>query len=299
MAVMRSVLYVPGNSEKMVGKAATIPADIVTFDLEDSVPASEKEVARTLVSSRIPSAGAGGSDVYVRLNDWETPWTNDDLEAVVVPGLHGVTLAKCRHPRDVVRLAYKLEELENRRGMEVGSVKISVLLETAKSVIHAYESCCASERVVSAIFGAVDYTTDMRVKLTKEGKEQAYAREHIAVAARAAGVTAIDCPYIWIRDLEGFEQNVLEGISLGYEGKMLDHPIQVEPSNRLYAPSEPEVKRAAAVVEVFEREGIAKGKAAIAFEDEMVDTPVYVAAKKLLLRHEEIVAKEAAKGASA
>ena len=101
MAVMRSVLYVPGNSEKMIGKAASIPADIVTLDLEDSVPASEKEAARTIVGGRILSAGAGGSDVYVRINDWETPWTNGDLEAVVVAGLHGVTLAKCRHPRDV------------------------------------------------------------------------------------------------------------------------------------------------------------------------------------------------------
>ena len=92
--------------------------------------------------------------------------------------------------------------------------------------------------------------------------------------------------------------NVLEGIIFGYEGKMLDHPIQVEASNRLYSPSPPDVERAAAVVKLFESEAIAKGKAAISFEDEMIDTPVYVAAKGILRRHEEIAAKEESRGTS-
>ena len=200
MAVMRSVLYVPGNNEKMIAKAPSIPADIITLDLEDSVPPAEKANAREMAAANLEAAGSGGSEVYVRINNWETLMTDDDLEAIVHEGLHGVTLAKCGHPDDV-----KPPGLEARRARApprdwtIGSIKISLLLETAKGVINAYPSCAASPRVVSAIFGAVDYTKDMRVKLTSEGEEQNYARRHVAVAARAAGVSPSTLPSSPIR----------------------------------------------------------------------------------------------------
>lgn len=104
MAVMRSIMYVPGNNPKMVEKAPSIPADIITLDLEDSVPPSEKEAARKLVAEKLKYAGSGGAQVYVRINNWETEMTNDDLEAVVWEDLDGVTLAKTGHPDDVKRL---------------------------------------------------------------------------------------------------------------------------------------------------------------------------------------------------
>ena len=191
MAVMRSIMYVPGNNPKMVEKAPSIPADIITLDLEDSVPPSEKEAARKLVAEKLKYAGSGGAQVYVRINNWETEMTNDDLEAVVWEGLDGVTLAKTGHPDDVKRLDWKLEELERRRGIPVGTVKISMLLETAKGIMNAYECCMASSRNVNAIFGAVDYCRDMRVKLTSEAVEQMWGRAKMAIAARAAGIVAI------------------------------------------------------------------------------------------------------------
>ena len=167
MAVMRSIFYVPGNNPKFIEKAPTIPADIITLDLEDAVPPSEKENARKMIVEnmhKIAKESVSGAEIYVRINNWETEMTNDDLEAVVQPGLNGVTLAKTGHPDDVKRLAWKLEELERRRGMEIGSVKISMLLETAKGIMNAYECCMASPRNVNAIFGAVDYCRDMHVK---------------------------------------------------------------------------------------------------------------------------------------
>jgi citrate lyase subunit beta/citryl-CoA lyase len=293
MAVMRSVQYVPGNNEKMVAKAPSIPADIITLDLEDSVPPAEKPRAREVVAANLAAAGAGGAEVYVRINNWETEMTDDDLEAIVHPGLHGVTLAKCGHPDNVRRLDWKLEELERRRGMEIGSVKVSLLLETAKGVIFAYDSCAASPRVVSAIFGAVDFTKDMRVKLTSEGEEQKYARRHVAVAARAAGVIAIDAPFVAYQDMEAFEANVRDGRQMGYEGRMIIHPSQVPVCNRLYAPDPADVEWAEGVVTAFEEEAIAKGTAAISLNGKMVDTPVYENAKAILAAQREIEAKEA------
>ena len=186
MPVMRSVFYVPGNNDKMIAKAPTTPADIITLDLEDSVPPAEKPKAREMVRENLKFAGSGGSTIYVRINNWETLMTNDDLEAIVHEGLSGVCLAKTGGPDHVQRLEWKLEELERRRGLPVGKIAIQLLIETAKGVINAYPSAISSKRVNSLIFGAVDYTKDMRVKLTSEGVEQFHARSHTAVAARAA-----------------------------------------------------------------------------------------------------------------
>lgn len=298
MAVMRSILYIPGNNEKMVSKAPTFPCDIVTLDLEDSVPPAEKPKAREIVRENLKYAGQGGAEVYVRINNWETLLTNDDLEAIVHEGLHGVCLAKCGGPDHVRRLDWKLEELERRRGLPVGSIKVQLLIETAKGVINAYPSAIESPRVNSLIFGAVDYTKDMRVKLTTEGEELKYARAHTAVAARAAGCIAIDCPFVAFQDIEAFEKDTAYGRTLGYEGRMLIHPNQIEPANRIYTPQPEDVEWAQGVVEAFEKEALAKGLAAISYKGKMVDTPVYENARTILAIMEEIKAKEAKRKAS-
>jgi citrate lyase subunit beta/citryl-CoA lyase len=246
------------------------------------VPPAEKEKARQMVRENLKLAGSGGSVVYVRINNWETQMTNDDLEAVVYPGLSGVCLAKTGHPDDVKRLDWKLDELERRRNIPLGTVAIQLLCETAKGTINAYGSAMASPRVNSLIFGAVDYTKDMRVKITSEGDEQLYARFHIACAARAAGRIAIDCPFVAYTDMEGYEKSVLEGKQMGYEGRMLIHPSQIGPSNKLYTPSAEDVEWARGVVKTFEEEGIAKGTAAVSYKGKMVDTPVYDNARTIL-----------------
>ncbi|MBW1668366.1 MAG: CoA ester lyase [Deltaproteobacteria bacterium] len=295
MTVMRSVFYVPGNNEKMVSKAPEIKADVLTLDLEDSVPPAEKPKAREMIREYLKTQRANQYSpyLYVRVNNWETLMTNDDLEAIVYPGLDGVCLAKCGEPDNVRRLDWKLEELEQRRGIEVGSIAIQLLIETAKGVINAYPSATASPRVNSLIFGAVDYTKDMRVTLTSEGQEQLYARFHTAVAARAAGCVAIDCPFVAYKDVEAYKKSTLEGRQMGYEGRMLIHPSQIEPSHEIYTPSEEDVKWAEGVKKVFEEEGIAKGAAAVSYQGKMVDTPVYENALQILKTMEEIRAAEA------
>jgi citrate lyase subunit beta/citryl-CoA lyase len=177
--------------------------------------------------------------------------------------------------------------------LKVGSVAIQLLIETAKGVMNAYPSSIASKRVSSLIFGAVDYTKDMRVKLTDEGEEQKYARAHTAVAARAAGCIAIDCPFVNFKDTEAFEKSTRYGRQLGYEGRMLIHPGQIEPSHKIYTPDTEDVEWAKGVVKVFEEEGIAKGSAAVSYKGKMVDTPVYENARTILAIVAEIVAFDA------
>ncbi|OPX37718.1 MAG: CoA ester lyase [Desulfobacteraceae bacterium 4484_190.2] len=295
MTVMRSVFYVPGNNEKMVGKGPEITADLLTLDLEDSVPPAEKSKAREMIREYLNTQRKKqfSPSLYVRINNWETQMTNDDLEAIVYPGLNGVCLAKCGSAENVQRLDWKLEELEQRRGLEAGSVAIQLLIETAKGVINAYPAAAASPRVNSLIFGAVDYTKDMRVTLTSEGLEQLYARFHTAVAARAAGCVAIDCPFVAFQDMDGYKKSTQEGRQMGYEGRMLIHPSQIEPSHEIYTPSPEDVDWAEGVKKIFEEEGIAKGAAAVAYKGKMVDTPVYENALQILRTMEEIRAAEA------
>jgi citrate lyase subunit beta / citryl-CoA lyase len=289
MAVMRSVMYVPGNREDMIAKIPGMPADVITLDLEDSVPPAEKQKAREISAKNLKFAGSAGSAVFVRINNWETGMTNDDCEAAVYEGLAALCLAKCGHPDDVKRLDWKLDELERRRGLKPGSIQIQLLIETAKGMMNAYPSAIASKRVNSLIFGAVDYTTDMRITLNQPiGEETKWAKARVACAARAAGVLAVDCPYMSFKDTEGFEKDTIYGHNLGYEGRMLIHPSQVEPSNRIYAPDPEKVEWAKAVVEIFEKEGIAKGSAAVSYKNKMVDTPVYIGAKQILQTMKEI-----------
>jgi len=294
MPVMRSVFYTPSNNEKMVGKAPEILCDVLTLDLEDSVPPAEKPKGRVMVQEYLKANREKqlAPALYVRVNNWETQMTNDDLEAIVHPGLDGVCLAKCGSADNVKRLDWKLEELEQRRGMKVGSVAIQLLIETAKGVMNAYPAASASPRVNSLIFGAVDFTKDMRVTLTSEGQEQLYARFHTAVAARAAGCVAIDCPFVNISDVEAFKKSTREGRQMGYEGRMLIHPSQIAPSHEIYTPSAADVEWAEGVKKVFEEEGIAKGSAAVSYKGKMVDTPVYENALQILRTMEEIKAAE-------
>lgn len=293
MPVLRSVMYVPGNKEEMLGKIPRLTSDVITIDLEDSVPPAEKEKARGLAHSHLKMAADTGADVYVRLNNWETGMTNADCEAVVDKGLNAVCLAKCGGPDDVKRLHWKLEEMEQKNGLEPGSIQIQLLIETAKGMMNVYEAALASPRVSSLIFGAVDFTTDMRVTLTQpNGQEQEWGRARMACAARAAGLIAIDCPYVAFKDTEGFEEDTRYGRQLGYEGRMLIHPSQIEPAHKIYSPAPERVEWAKAVVKVFEEEGIAKGSAAVTLNGHMVDTPVYLNAKQILDAITQIEEKE-------
>jgi citrate lyase subunit beta/citryl-CoA lyase len=293
MTVMRSVFYVPANREEFIAKIPNIVADVITLDLEDSVPPAEKQKAREIAHKNLKFASSSGADVFVRVNNWETKLTNADCEAVVDEGLAAICLAKCGGPDDVKRLDWKLEEMEQKRGLKTGSIQIQLLIETAKGMMNVYESALASKRVNSLIFGAVDYTTDMRVPLNQPmGEEQKWARARMACAARAAGVLAIDCPYASYKDIEGFEKDTEYGRGLGFEGRMLIHPSQIEPSHRIYSPAPDRVEWAKQVVKVFEEEGIAKGSASVSFQGKMVDTPVYIGAKKILETMAEIEAKK-------
>lgn len=295
MAVRRTDLYLPANSEKFILKAPTLGADVITLDMEDAVPPAEKETARKMVREHIKEMSVHGSEAWVRINAWDTGLTMDDLNAVVIEGLDGITLPKCSGADDVKRLDFIVTDLEEKRGLPVGKIKLAILIETAIGVMNVDEAVFASDRLVAVIFGAVDYTRDMRVTRTDTAEEQIYARAKIGVAARAAGLVAEDAPFPSYKDDAAFEYNTKTGAQLGFEGRQIIHPSQIPIAERVYSPDPERVAWARKVTKAFEEEGIAKGSASVPVDGQMVDTPVYINAKNVLERAEEVMAKDALK----
>lgn len=280
--MMRSVLTLPVVVPRFIEKAPGAGADVICLDIEDSVPPAEKERARELAAAALASIPEGPYAKFVRVNGPATGLMEDDLAAVVRPGLAGVVISKADSAELVRAADDRLSALEPQRGIEAGSIAVVPLIETARGVVKCLDICEASPRVRAAIFGAEDYATDLGIARTEAGDEVLWARTKVAVECHAAGVIPIDTPDPDYTDEAHLEREMAAARALGYRGKLVIHPTQVAIANRVFMPSEEEVAEARVIVEVFEREGIAKGVAAIPLDGRMVDTPIYLRAKRLL-----------------
>jgi citrate lyase subunit beta/citryl-CoA lyase len=282
---LRSILFVPGNRPRMLEKARMLLADAVILDLEDAVPPGEKTAARAMVRQAL-EAGFYEPRVILRVNAFSTGLAEMDLEEAFAAGVDAVCLPKANTASDVEKLAVLLAPLEQERGLPVGSVGILLMVETAQGVLNAREMACAGSgpgfrRVQALCLGGEDLCADLGAVRTKEGAEIAYTRAHLVLAARAAGVTAIDTVYTDLADQEGLQAEARQSRQLGYSGKLLIHPAQIEPVHRAFALSEEEVDHACRVVAAFEA-GEAEGRGVIVVDGRMIDAPVVARAREIL-----------------
>lgn len=291
MDLHRSLIFVPGIRENMLEKAQTFAADVVVLDLEDSVPPGDKAAARDLVQQHVPRLVAAGQTVHVRVNGLPSGLTRDDLAAVVCPELSGVALPKAQSPQDIRDIDVLLREQELGQEVTPGTVVLIPAIESARGLLSCEEICRASSRLVGISLGADDYTADLGVHRTREGHELTYARQVIATCCAASGLLALDTPYDDFRDEEGLIAETEWVKSLGFKGKYLIHPSQIEPVNRVFRPSEVEVAEARRIVEAFE-EAEAQGLGSIQLEGRMVDRPVALRAEQLIAVAEAIEARE-------
>ena len=278
---------------RMIAKAATLPADAIILDLEDAVPLPDKATARIMTRDSIKGVKLGGSYVFVRVNALTTNLTAEDLKFVTVEGLDGLMLAKTETKSDIVELDSMLEETEKGGGLEPRSLKVVPLIESAKGVINAYEIASASERIIAVAFGAGDYYRDLGrgASFSPEQTELLYARSQIVNCSVAAGVQAIDTVFFGLlTDREGLMKETMLALQLGFKGKLLIHPTQIEPVNKAFSPSPDEAEYARRVVEAFE-EAQARGLGATSFEGKMIDYMNYKQAKDLV-RLVEFIAEE-------
>ncbi|MBF8303661.1 MAG: citrate lyase subunit beta [Dehalococcoidia bacterium] len=278
---LRSLLFVPGNQPPKIEKARNLAPDILVLDLEDSVPPAEKPKARDIVSSLLPTMVKQGRGLFVRINPLISGLAEAEIDAVVQPGLDGISLPKVNTPDDIITAVNMIELREKAVGLKPGSIRLLPWIETARSILHAEEIARASTRIVALAFGADDYALDMNIVRSPEGKELLLPKGLLAIAARAAGVVAVDGIYANFRDEDGLLGEARLARQLGFAGKFLIHPAQISPVNRIFAPSDAEVEQAKKIVTAFEA-AVAGGVAVTVVDGEMVDTPVAERAKKLL-----------------
>ena len=284
MPLARSFLYVPANREKFLDKAIGLPADAFIFDLEDSVPAAEKADARAGVRAYAPKFL--GNRVWVRVNGLDSGLATDDLDAIIgVAGLAGVFLPKVETRDEVMRWAAMIGAIEQARGITPGATKVVLSIESARGVLNAYDMAIAAERVVSLTFGGAqdgDLNTDLGCAWSIDGPEMLHARSHTLLAARAARFdTPLDGVFANVRDADGFERDTALSRRLGYRGRKLIHPSQIEPCNRLYRPSAAELDYYARVLEAFDQ-ALAQGSASTTLDGRMIDAAMANAARRVL-----------------
>ena len=265
----------------MLEKALGLRPDVYIPDLEDSVPVEEKTNARDVTASRLADLAGAGPLIVPRINSLDTGLLEDDLAAVVGPHIFGVSVGKIQSPGDVERIGSIIAGLEKKAKLEVGRIRLVPWIETAIAIVDAYRICASSPRIVGVAFGAEDYTNDMGIERTQSDAEILYPRSVIAVAARAAGVLALDTPFFGFRDPDGLRKDAGTARSLGFRGKFAIHPAQIEIISETFSPSSAEIEQARRVVSAFE-EAKQKGRGSTSLDGQVVDVPVVRRAEQLL-----------------
>jgi citrate lyase subunit beta/citryl-CoA lyase len=281
---IRTALFVPGNRPERIEKAFNTEADVVIIDLEDAVPISEKDISRSFVREKV--AQFSDRMMLVRVNALGTAFIEGDLEEAIVEGVNGIVLPKVEKPDDIREISRLLCALEAKKALPEGSVLLFPLIESGAALQHVYEILSAKtepERIYTALFGAADYTLDMGMEMTMEGTELFYARCRISVACRAAGIAPpIDTPFmIDLKDMEALISDAKRAKALGFQGKLVIHPRQIEPCNRIFSPTPEEIAGAEKIVRAFE-EAEAAGTAAIQVEGKFIDYAVVRKSRDIL-----------------
>ncbi|MDR1511960.1 MAG: CoA ester lyase [Propionibacteriaceae bacterium] len=294
----RTILAVPGSSDRFIAKSRTQPVDAVFLDLEDAVaPAAKAEARDRVVAALTSGEGWRAGLVTVRVNDWTTPWTHlDVIEVVGRAGVHvdALVLPKCAGAHQVVALDLLLTQVEANAGLPVGKIGLEVQIEDAPGVVHVAEIAASSPRLETLVFGPGDFMASVGMAQLSVGSQPegypADAFHHvlmaILLAARAHGLQAIDGPFVGIRDLDGFIASARRSAALGYDGKWVLHPDQIAAGNAVYTPSAAQLARARRIVAAHAEAASAAGGSvgAIVVDDEMVDEAGVKLAQALLAK---------------
>ncbi len=282
MRPKRSWLFAPGSNARMCDKALTSGADCVILDLEDAVALDAKPEARRQVRALLDRLGDGAAPVYVRVNGTKSGLLAEDVAAVVVPTLAGIVFPMAETRAQVEEVDALIGAAEARAGMAAGAVEVVCLIETAAGLFGAREVAAGAARVAHLGFGAGDLCGDLGIPTTNEGPHMLQGKVWTVWASRAAGIQApLDTVYFDLQNPAGFEADCEQAKALGFLGKTVIHPAQVEPANRIMAPSDGEIDLAWRIVEAF-RAAEAAGTGAIRVDGKLIDYAMVKSAEKIL-----------------
>jgi len=277
--LFRSLIFVPGNNPRFLEKAKKLQADIVCFDLEDSVPDNEKANARKLIKSALKSRKSYGSSIFVRTNSPTSGKIPSDLKEVIQKGIDGIVIPKVNNIQDMKTIQKILSGLEKTRKLK--PIQIIPSIESAEGVVNTFNIASFGKRVSAVVFGVFDLLNDLGIEYTKEPEGAKYSRAKISVDAHAAGVAAIDAIWQDLKDSKGLEKDCKIGKSLGYSGKSIIHPDQISVVHKLFHPNKSEILWAEKVCKTYLK-STKKGKGATTVDGKMIDEVHFKQAQALL-----------------
>lgn len=273
-------MFVPGNNPGMMADAHIYGPDSIMLDLEDSVTMAEKDTARLLVHNALKSIDYGNTEMVVRINPLNTPYGKKDIEAVVKAGVDVIRMPKTETAEEVHEVEREIEKVEREIGC-LGRTKIMAAIESTLGIVNAYAIATASPRMMGIALGAEDYSANLKTQRTPGGDELRLARETIVVAARAAGIDALDTVYSNLNDMETFRKEVEFIKTLGFDGKSIINPRQIEVVNDVFAPKEKEIEKSRTILAAI-KEAEKRGSGVIAVNGKMVDRPVVLRAQRTI-----------------
>lgn len=283
MRARRALLYTPGDDWRKLQKAATLGADCVCLDLEDGVAQNRKQAARETVVEALRTLDFGTAERLVRINGLESGLAEEDLEVLLPAHPDGIVVPKVVSAEALQWVDEKLCAAERRFGWPEGSLALLAIIERARAFINLVQICQATPRLQALIFGAEDLASDLGVRRTREGMELFYARSALVMHAAAFGLQAIDWVTVDFQDVSRVREEAEQGATLGFAGKQIIHPNQVQPVQEAFTPSDEEIAWARDILAAYawyqER-----GQGAFAFAGQMVDRPVIRRAEGLLAR---------------
>lgn len=293
MGSSRSLIFIPGNNQRFLEKSKVINSDIICYDLEDSVPPEEKDVARRYIEATIRELKSKNNDkdsdkreriVAVRTNSPDSKQISTDLSKVVIEGLDAIVIPKVDEATQILEISELVDRLEAERNIPRGHLRIMPSIESALGVVNAFQIARCNERVSSILFGIFDFLHDMRIDTPDLDilNSYMYARAKVPVDARAAGVDSIDSIWQDINDIEGLNKDLKLGKKFGYNGKCIIHPSQIDYVHKIFSPSVQEIEWATKVVQALDdaQKNLATG--AVRLDGKMIDAVHYKQAKRIL-----------------
>jgi citrate lyase subunit beta/citryl-CoA lyase len=306
--MFRTLLFIPGNNKKFLDKSKSIYPDILCFDLEDSVPLSEKSIARDLISQTLCSYNNKlnnkdtnnnnnkinhGTDndnnnyspqLFVRINSFESGLYDQDLESVICDQLDGIVIPKVNSEIELEKINVIIANLEKQKKIHK-TIRLIPSIESSQGVVNCYNIAKFNYRVCSIIFGVFDYLYDMKLDYVDEGIEYSYARAKIPVDARAAGISALDSIWQKVDDIDGLQRDAKIAKRLGYSGKSIIHPKHIEPVHKVFVPSQNEIEWAKKVIATLKQiQEHDDKRGAFKVDGKMIDAVHFKQAKLILDR---------------
>ena len=291
MKLRRSMLFVPGSNAAMLSNSFIYKPDSIMFDLEDAVALKEKDSARLLVAHALQHPLYQEIETVVRVNPLDSEFGLLDLNAVVRAGVDVVRMPKTETAQDVVDMDNAITDIEKACGREVGSTKMLAAIESPLGITQANQIATASKRLIGIALGAEDYVRNLKTERSPEGIELLFARCSILQAARAAGIQAFDTVYSNANNEEGFLKEAALIKQLGFDGKSLINPRQIELLHNLFAPTQKDVDQAKRIIEATE-EAEKQGSGVVSLNGKMIDAPIIERAKLVLERAKSGIREE-------